>query len=124
MELEFYRCEVCGQIVAVVKRTGAPLVCCGRPMKKLEAGVSDGAVEKHVPVFTAEKNKVTVNVGAAAHPMTEAHHIEWVVLQTKEGNQRRALTPGGEPVVTFPLFEGDEVAAVYAYCNLHGLFRA
>ena len=124
MELEFYRCEVCGQIVAVVKKTGAPLVCCGRPMKKLEAGVSDGAVEKHVPVFTAEKNKVTVNVGAAAHPMTEAHHIEWVVLQTKEGNQRRALTPGSEPVVTFPLFEGDEVVAVYAYCNLHGLFRA
>lgn len=124
MELEFYRCETCGQIVAVVKKTGVPVVCCGKPMKKLEAGVSDGAVEKHVPVYTVGAGKVTVNVGAVAHPMTEAHHIAWVVLQTKGGNQRRALTPESEPVVTFPVFEGDEVLAVYAYCNLHGLFKA
>ena len=124
MELEFYRCEVCGQIIAVVKKTGAPVICCGRPMQKLVAGVSDGAVEKHVPVFEAKQDKVTVHVGAVAHPMTEEHHIEWVALQTKDGNQRRALTPGGKPDVTFPIAPGDEVIAVYAFCNLHGLFRA
>ena len=35
MEMRFFRCEVCGQIVAIVKGTGVPVVCCGRPMKEL-----------------------------------------------------------------------------------------
>ena len=35
-----------------------------------------------------------------------------------------SCTPTGEPTVTFPVFEGDEVVAVYAYCTLHGLFKA
>ena len=124
MEQMFYICEHCGNIIAKVRDSGVPVVCCGQPMTQIVPGTSDGAYEKHVPVYTVEGGKVTVNVGAAAHPMTEAHHIEWVVLQTRGGNQRRALAPTGEPTVTFPVFEGDEVVAVYAYCNLHGLFKA
>ena len=30
----------------------------------------------------------------------------------------------GAPEVTFALVDGDEVEAVYAYCNLHGLWKA
>ena len=64
-------------------------------------------------------------VGASApHPMIAAHHIEWVSLQTKAGNQRKALVVDGAPEVTFALTDGDEVEAVYAYCNLHGLWKA
>ena len=29
-----------------------------------------------------------------------------------------------EPKVCFSLCQGDEVQAVYAYCNLHGLWKA
>jgi superoxide reductase len=68
-------------------------------------------------------NIVTVCVGSVEHPMTEAHYIEWVSLQTKFGNQRKALKPGDKPTVCFALCEGDEVEAVYAYCNLHSLWK-
>mgnify|MGYP002624767190 CR=1 FL=1 len=124
MEMKFYRCEICGQIVAIVKKTACPVVCCGKPMKEIVPGTSDGAVEKHVPVVEVKGDTVVVKVGAVAHPMLPEHYIEWVSLQTKFGNQRKALNPGDAPEVCFKLCEGDEVEAVYAYCNLHSLFKA
>ncbi|MBE6041258.1 MAG: desulfoferrodoxin FeS4 iron-binding domain-containing protein [Clostridiales bacterium] len=124
MEMKFYKCAHCGQIIAVVKETGVPVVCCGEPMKEIVAGTTDAAVEKHVPVFEVKDNLVKVKVGAAEHPMIDAHYIEWVSLQTKQGNQRKALKPGDAPEVTFAICDGDEVEAVYAYCNLHSLWKA
>jgi superoxide reductase len=124
MELKFYRCPVCGQIVAIVKETGSPLICCGQEMQEIKAGTSDGAREKHVPVYEVKGNIVTVNVGSVDHPMLPEHYIEWVVLQTKTGNQRKALNPGDAPKVSFAMCDGDEVVSVYAYCNLHSLWKA
>lgn len=124
MEMKFYRCELCGQIVAIVKQTASPLVCCGKPMKELVAGTTDAAVEKHVPVYEVKGNKVIVKVGSVTHPMTEEHFIEWVSLKTKSGNQRKALKPNQAPEVCFSICDGDEVEAVYAYCNLHSLWKA
>jgi len=124
MEMKFYRCEICGQIVAVVKKTACPVVCCGKPMKEIVPGVSDGAVEKHVPVYEVNGDTVVVKIGAIAHPMLPEHFIEWVSLQTKYGNQRKALEPNAAPEVCFRICDGDEVEAVYAYCNLHGLWKA
>jgi len=124
MEMKFFKCAHCGQIIAVVKETGVPVVCCGEPMKEIVAGTTDAAVEKHVPVFEVKDNLVKVKVGAAEHPMIDAHYIEWVSLQTKQGNQRKALKPGDAPEVTFAICDGDEVEAVYAYCNLHSLWKA
>lgn len=124
MEQKFYICEHCGNIVAMVKETGAPVMCCGEKMKEIIPGTTDAAVEKHVPVYTVENNLVKVQVGSAEHPMMDAHYIEWVSLQTKQGNQRKALHPGEKPEVCFAICEGDEVTAVYAYCNLHGLWKA
>ncbi|MBQ9155114.1 MAG: desulfoferrodoxin FeS4 iron-binding domain-containing protein [Solobacterium sp.] len=121
--MRFYKCSHCGQIAAIVKKTGAPLVCCGEPMQEIIPGTTDAAVEKHVPVFEVKDNIVTVCVGSAAHPMLPEHYIEWVSIQTKFGNQRKALKPGDEPKVCFALCEGDEVEAVYAYCNLHSLWK-
>ncbi|MDD4689634.1 MAG: desulfoferrodoxin family protein [Eubacteriales bacterium] len=121
--MKFYRCELCGQMVAIVKETGSPLVCCGQNMIELIPGTTDAAVEKHVPVYEVEGNKVFVTVGEVAHPMTEEHYIEWVSIQTKQGNQRKNLNPGDEPKVCFSMCEGDEVEAVYAYCNLHDLWK-
>ena len=124
MEMKFYRCETCGQIIAIVKKTPVPVMCCGKPMKEIIPGTTDAAVEKHVPVYEVEGNKVIVTVGSVEHPMIEEHYIEWVSIQTKFGNQRKALKPGSEPKVCFAVCEGDEVEAVYAYCNLHGLWKA
>jgi superoxide reductase len=124
MEMVFYRCPICGQIVAIVKGTGVPIICCGKPMQKIEAGTSDASVEKHVPVYEVNENTVTVTVGSVEHPMLPEHYIEWIALKTKAGNQRKALKPGDAPKACFAICEGDEVEAVYAYCNLHSLWKS
>ena len=124
MEMQFYRCPVCGQMVAIVKKTGVPLVCCGRPMQEIVPGTTDASPEKHVPVYQAADGKLTVTVGSAEHPMAPEHFIEWIAVQTRFGNQRKALQPGRAPQAVFALCDGDEVEAVYAYCNLHGLWKA
>ena len=63
-------------------------------------------------------------VGSVEHPSLEAHYIEWIMLETKEGRQRKTLKPGDRPVAIFALTEGDAVAAAYEYCNLHGLWKS
>ncbi len=124
MEMKFYRCSHCGQIIAIVKKTGVPVICCGEPMKEIVPGTVDASLEKHVPVFEVKGGKVFVTVGAVPHPMLPEHYIEWVSIQTKLGNQRKELKPGDEPKVCFSICEDDEVLAVYAYCNLHSLWKA
>ena len=124
MEQKFFICEKCGNIIAMVKESGVRVVCCGQKMTEMIPGTVDASREKHVPVYRHEGNKVFVNVGSVEHPMSEEHYIEWVSLQTKFGNQRKLLTPGSAPEVCFTLCDGDEVEAVYAYCNLHGLWKA
>ena len=122
--MEFFKCSHCGNIIGMVKNTGVPVKCCGQNMEKLEAGVSDAAQEKHVPVATVEGNTVHVKVGSAAHPMLDAHFIEWVAIETAQGAQRKALLPDTDPAVDFAMTEGDTLQTVYAYCNLHGLWKA
>lgn len=123
MEQKFFICEHCGNIIAKVKDKGVPVMCCGQKMTELVPGSVDAATEKHVPEYTVDGNKVFVKVGSVEHPMTEEHLIEWVSIQTKQGNQRKPLAAGAAPEVCFSLCDGDEVEAVYAYCNLHGLWK-
>ena len=52
--MKFYRCDVCGKIVAMVKETAVSTICCGKPMRELVPGTTDGAAEKHVPVYKVE----------------------------------------------------------------------
>lgn len=124
MEQKFYICEHCGNIIAMIKNKGVPVMCCGQKMTELIPGTTDAAIEKHIPVYKVKDNKVTVEIGSVEHPMLEEHYIEWVSIQTKFGNQRKTLNPGDKPEVCFALCDGDEVEAVYAYCNIHGLWKA
>lgn len=122
--MKFFLCEKCGNIVAMIKESGVPLVCCGQKMTELIPGTSDGAVEKHLPVFTVEGNNVNVNVGSVDHPMTDEHYIEWIAIETVKGAQRKCLNPGDAPKAQFTLTNDDTLVAVYAYCNLHGLWKS
>lgn len=123
MEQKFYRCSVCGNIITFVKNSGVPVICCGKKMEEIIPGTVDASLEKHIPVIAVENNKVTVTVGAVEHPMIDAHYIEWIFLQTKEGNQRKQLKPNQAPIAVFYLSDTDEVVAAYEYCNLHGLWK-
>ena len=92
-------------------------------MHELVANTTDAAQEKHVPVVTVNGSMVHVCVGSAAHPMTEEHSIEWVYVQTNQGGHRKALKPGSAPEADVALTEGEKALAVFAYCNLHGLWK-
>ena len=122
--MTIYRCKHCGNIIAHLKDSGVPVVCCGEVMKPLVPNTTDAAGEKHVPVITVDGRTVTVTVGSVEHPMLDAHFIEWVILETKQGRQRKTLKPGDKPEACFALTDGDEVTAAYEYCNLHGLWKA
>ena len=123
MELKFYKCKHCGNIIAVVKASGAPISCCGEKMTEIVPGTTDAAVEKHVPVVEIKDGKVIVTVGEVAHPMAPEHYIEWIAISTDQGNQRKILAPGDKPMACFALCDGENFEAAYAYCNLHGLWK-
>lgn len=120
--MKFLKCKICGKIVAVVNDRQVPTICCGQPMEEMVPNTSDGAVEKHVPVFEVEGNIVHVKVGSVDHPMLDNHYIEWIAIQTNLGNQRKVLKPGEKPEAEFALLPGEKVLAVLEHCNLHGLF--
>lgn len=123
MEQKFFLCEQCGSVVELIEGAHAPSACCGEKMKALIPGASEGAGEKHIPVYQVQGSTVAVRVGSVDHPMLPEHYIAWISLQTKQGCQRKALRPGDAPAACFSLCEGDEVEAVYAYCNLHSLWK-
>ena len=119
----FFICEHCGNLVEVINDSGVPMMCCGQKMTKLEPGTVDASFEKHIPVVTVDGNTVKVVVGSVEHPMLEEHSILWIYLETDRGGQRKLLEVGKAPEATFVLADEKPVAA-YAYCNLHGLWKA
>ena len=104
---EFAICRTCGKIIEIVKNGAPDTVCCGKPMEVLVPGKSDGAAEKH---------------GSVDHPMQDVHYIEWIALETDRGITRKSLKPGEKPFAAFTLTD-EKPVAVYAYCNLHGLWK-
>ncbi len=119
--VKFYVCPHCGNVVEVVKDSGVNPFCCGHKMKELVPNTVEASGEKHKPDVTVKENAVEVNVGSVNHPMEEVHWIEWVQLVTDKGSRRVYLQPGEAPHVTFAL-DNEKPEAVYAYCNLHGLW--
>ena len=119
---KFYICPHCGNIVEMVHDAGVKPVCCGEKMTELIPGSVDASAEKHVPDVKVGNDAVEVNVGSVDHPMVDVHWIEWVQLVTDRGSYRKWLNPGQAPNVKF-LLEGEKPLAVYAYCNLHGLWK-
>lgn len=124
MEQKFYVCNVCGNLIIKLNDSGLTPVCCGRDMVELEAAVTDGDIEKHVPVYSYAGNTVTVKVGATPHPMTPEHYIRWIFVNTDKGNHVYYLEPGDEPEVTFELSPSEHLEEVFEYCNIHKLWKA
>ena len=120
---KFYICKHCGNIVEKINDSGVPLVCCGEKMSEIEVGIVEASHEKHIPVVEVSGNSVKVTVGSVLHPMTPEHSILWVYLKTDKGSSIKHLNAGDAPEVTFAL-DSEKPISVYAYCNLHGLWKA
>jgi len=118
--MKFYKCKDCGSILIADETNG----CCVGDCEQLLPNTTDAAGEKHVPVIETDGSTVTVKVGSVEHPMLDAHYINWIVLETSQGYQKKDLQPGGKPAASFALGAGEKAVAAYEYCNLHGLWKA
>ncbi len=98
------------------------IVIDGNHGEEIIPNTTDGAYEKHVPVIEHHSDSVLVKVGSVTHPMLDVHWIEWIVLETVTGYQKKDLKPGDAPEASFAVTE--PVIAAYEYCNLHGLWMA
>lgn len=123
MEEKFLCCDSCGNMVLMLNDSGVEPECCGEVMTLLEAKTVDMGREKHLPVVAPLSNhEIKVTVGEQPHPMVANHLIEFVCLQTTDGIVVRKLSAGNPPEAVFR-FTGVPLA-VYAYCNVHGLWKA
>ena len=121
--MKFYKCNHCQNLIEMVDDRKVNPVCCGEKMMELVPGKIDASLEKHVPVVEIKDGVVEVMVGSVAHPMTEEHLIEWIVVETDKGVYRKNLKAGEAPMARFMLLDDEKVVNVYAYCNLHGLWQ-
>lgn len=121
--MKFYKCNHCQNLIEMVDDRKVNPVCCGEKMMELVPGKVDASLEKHVPVVEIKDGVVEVMVGSVAHPMTEEHLIEWIVVETDKGVYRKNLKAGDAPMARFMLLDDEKVVNVYAYCNLHGLWQ-
>jgi len=119
---KFYICRHCGNMVGLIEDNGVPLMCCGDKMTELIPNTVEASAEKHLPSVTVSGGAVDVQVGSAPHPMEDTHHIAFVYVETERGGQRKNLKAGEEPKLSFSVTD-DKPLAVFAYCNLHGLWK-
>ncbi len=87
---------------------------------ELKPNTTDAAHEKHVPAYKIEGNDLLITIGSIEHPMTEEHHIMWIALVNNEEIALKGLSPNDTPTATFKYASNSEI---YAYCNLHGLWK-
>jgi len=124
-----YKCEVCGNIVEVLHTGVGELVCCGQPMKLMEAKAKDEGQEKHLPVIKElpadvcqGKDGAIITVGEVEHPMEEAHYIEWIEIIAEDGKRgKKFLQTGDKPEAEF--YTRKKIIGARAYCNVHGLWE-
>ena len=114
MELKFYKVK--NTILATDKDEDLGL-------EEIKPNTVDASFEKHVPHVERAGRKVMVRIGEVAHPMSEEHFIEMIVLHTDQGYKIKHLHPGDAPKATFAILDNEIVFSAYAYCNLHGLWK-
>ncbi len=120
---QVYKCSICGNIVEVLHTGAGELVCCGQPMDLEEAKTEDEGQEKHVPVIEKTEKGIKVKIGSVAHPMEDAHFIEWIELVCGDNIRRKVLKSGDAPEAEFCVCNPTEYF-VRAYCNVHGLWKS
>ncbi len=124
-KLSLYKCEVCGNIVEIVIEGAGSLVCCGKDMVELKAGVTDGAKEKHVPVIEHLGTSHVIKVGTSLHPMEKEHYIQFIEAISKDKRyiKRKYLYSGEEPEMVIKCLNDGNFDAL-EYCNIHGLYKS
>ncbi len=120
--IKFVKCKHCGNVVEFINDSGVPMMCCGERMEELKANTTDAAQEKHVPVATLDGNTLHIEVGSVLHPMTKEHLIQQIIVVNGRRIDKVVLDDMVPPIADFTVNPNKEIE-VYAYCNLHGLWK-
>ena len=118
--VKFYKCPICGNVIGLIDGNVEHMRCCGQEMELLVANTQDASQEKHVPVYEHVDGEIVVKVGAVDHPMTKEHYIMWIAQVSDNRTTRVRLYPEQGTETRFPYIKG---STIYAYCNLHGLWK-
>lgn len=109
---------------SIVEVLNGDFVPCVGAFKKIEANTVEASFEKHIPVVSIEGNVLNIKIGSVLHPMTEEHYIQYVFVVYNGTVIRRELKPQDKPELSITIDQDAEDVDVYAYCNLHGLWKA
>ena len=120
MKAKFYICEHCGNLVTTIHNAGVPLVCCGEKMKELLPNTVEASGETSAGGRAFRQHPHGHGgCGGAPHGGCAPHPVALC------GDRKRRTAPlsypGQAPKAVFEL-GGEKPVAVYAYCNLHGLW--
>jgi superoxide reductase len=121
--LQVFECEICGNMVEVMRGGKGELVCCGQPMKLLEENTTGEGEEKHVPIIESADGGVLVKVGSVEHVMQDDHFIEWIEVLTENATHVAFLVPDIKPEARFAIGP-EEITAAREHCNVHGLWTS
>lgn len=123
METKFFLCNICGNVVVKVVDSGIVPSCCDEEMEEVTPNLSEGKTEYHLPVVERVDDwHVRVKVGKEPHPMTKEHFIQFVYVETSHGGHLHYFEPGQPAEFVFGC-NVCKIKAVYAYCNIHGLWK-
>lgn len=122
MEERFYFCETCGNLLFATIASGITPYCCGQEMTLLHANLMEGKGEKHLPVVEhIDCCTLHIRIGSELHPMSKEHGIRFICVKTDKCAIIRYLREDETPDV---IIKCDGIPmTVYAYCNIHGLWR-
>lgn len=120
---QIYKCEICGNIVEILRSGKGQLICCNQSMNLLKEKQKDQGKEKHVPVIKKVKNISVVSVGEIEHPMNKNHYIEWIEIVLNNGKRiKRFLQPNDKPEIEYHCI--NKIVSARSYCNIHGLWKS
>lgn len=122
--MKFYHCPYCGNLIEMIVDSKQIPVCCQHPMTELIANSQEAAWEKHIPIVKEQDGHTMIRVSDVLHPMVKEHYIVWIVIETTKTVIRRNLLPDQSPMMQLALSADERILNVYAYCNLHGLWKA
>lgn len=119
--MKLFICKKCGNLIELLEGENEHIICCGEKVSKINVNDSEASGEKHLPVINVlSDDKIEVLVGLVSHPMSSEHNISFIMIKNDTESIKKYLKPEDEPKAIFPYLKN---STVYAYCNLHGLFK-
>jgi superoxide reductase len=112
-------------MILVVRDGDGTLVCCDKPMVRMEEKSTEQGKEKHLPVIEKTPTGIRVKVGSIPHPMEKEHFIQWIEVIGDSFLFTATFKPGDKPEKEFTIDTKNhpgQVRKVRIFCNVHGIW--